>query len=75
LFEPDEWRAVFILDKKPLPKQVPTLNTVVRLIVRRGGFLGRKCDGEPGAKAIWLDLHDIAVFVEGARYARELNVA
>ena len=75
LFEPDEWRAAFVLNKKPLPAQVPTLNTVVRLIARRGGFLGRKGDGEPGAKAIWLGLHDIAIFVEGARYARELNVA
>ena len=32
LFEPDEWRAAFILDKKPVPKKMPTLNTVVRLI-------------------------------------------
>ena len=32
LFEPDEWRAAFILNKKPVPKQTPTLNTVVRLI-------------------------------------------
>ena len=54
---------------------MPTLNTVVRLIARRGGFLGRKCDGEPGLKAIWLGLRDIAVFVEGVRYAREMAVA
>ena len=75
LFEPDEWRAAFILNKKSLPQGVPTLNTVVRLIARRGGFLGRKCDGEPGVKAIWLGLRDIAVFVEGMRYAREMAVA
>jgi hypothetical protein len=75
LFEPDEWRAAFILNKKPLPQGVPTLNTVVRLIARRGGFLGRKCDGEPGVKAIWPGLRDIAVFVEGMRYAREMAVA
>ena len=51
-----EWRAAFILNKKPVPKQTPTLNTVVRLIAQRGGFLGRKHDGEPGAKTIWLDM-------------------
>lgn len=73
LFETDEWRAAFILNKKPVPKQVPTLNTVVRLIAQRGGFLGRKHDGEPGAKTIWLGMQEIAVFVEGARYARQLN--
>ena len=70
LFEPDEWRAAFILNKKPVPKQVPKLNTVVRLIAQRGGFLARKQDGEPGPKTIWLGLQDIAVFVDGMRYMR-----
>jgi hypothetical protein len=75
LFETDEWHAAFILNKKPVPKQMPTLNTVVRLIARRGGFLGRKCDGEPGAHTLWLGMQEIAVFVEGIRYARQLGVA
>nr|WP_181726149.1 IS4 family transposase [Polaromonas sp.]QJS06394.1 transposase [Polaromonas sp.] len=73
VFEPDEWRAAFILNKKPVPKQTPTLNTVVRLIAQRGGFLGKKHDDEPGAKTIWLGMQEIAVFVEGARYARQFN--
>ena len=73
LFEPDEWQAAFILNKKPVPKQTPTLNTVVRLIAQRGGFLGRKHDGEPEARTIWLGMQEIAVFVEGARYARQFN--
>ena len=75
VFEPGEWRAGFILDKKPPPKQMPTLNTVVHRIARCGGFLARKGDGEPGARTIWLGLQDIAVFVEVARYARQLDVA
>jgi hypothetical protein len=70
LFEPDEWRAAFILNKKPVPKTTPSLNTVVRLIAQRGGFLARKGDGEPGVKTIWLGLQEVAVFVQGARYAR-----
>ena len=61
------------MNKKPVPKQVPTLNTVVRLIAQRGGFLGRKHDGEPGAKTIWLGMQEIAVFVEGVHYARQLG--
>ena len=73
LFAPDEWRAAFILNKKPVPRQTPTLNTVVRLIAQRGGFLGRKHDGEPGARTIWLGMQEIAVFVEGARDARQFN--
>ncbi len=73
VFELDEWRAAFILNKKPVPKQTPTLNTVVRLIAQRGGFLGRKHDGEPGARTIWLGTQEISVFVEGTRYARQFN--
>lgn len=75
VFEADEWRAAFILNKKPVPKKMPTLNEVIRLIAQRGGFLGRKGDGEPGAKTLWLGLQEIAIFVEGARYAREFSEA
>lgn len=75
LFEADEWRAAFILNKKPPPKAVPTANTVIRLIAQLGGFLGRKGDGEPGAKTLWLGMRDIAVFVQGTRYAREIESA
>ena len=75
VFEPDEWRAAFILNKKPVPKTVPPLNTVLRLVAQRGGFLARRHDGEPGAKTIWLGLQEIAVFVEGARYARQFGEA
>jgi hypothetical protein len=39
----------------------PRLNEVLRLIARLGGFLGRKGDGEPGAKAIWLGLKEVHV--------------
>jgi len=58
--------------QKTLPKNVPPLNTVLRLIAQRGGFLARRHDGEPGAKTIWLGLQEVAVFVEGASYARPL---
>jgi hypothetical protein len=75
VFEQDEWHAAFILNKKPIPKQVPALNTVVRLIAQRGGFLGRKGDGEPGARTLWQGMHDIAVFVDGLRYARSIAAA
>ena len=71
LFEADEWRAAYVLNKKKPPPITPPLNTVVRLIAQLGGFLARKNDGEPGAKTLWLGLRDIAVFVQGARFARQ----
>jgi hypothetical protein len=74
LFEDGKWRAAFILNKKAVTKAVPALNTVIRLIDQLGGFLGRKSDGEPGAKTLWLDTRDITVFVQGARFAREFGL-
>jgi hypothetical protein len=71
LFETEEWQAAFILNKKAPPKKVPDLRTVIRLIAQRGGFLARKSDGEPGTKTIWLGMRELAVFVEGMRFARE----
>ena len=72
MFDDEEWQAAFILNRKKPPKEAPPLNTVVRLVAQLGGFLGRKGDGEPGAKTLWLSLREIAVFVRGIRFAREL---
>ena len=48
MFEPDEWKAAYILNKQKLPIKPPTLNEVVRLVAQLGGFLARKGNGEPG---------------------------
>lgn len=32
-------------------------------------------DGEPGTKTLWLGMRDLAVFVQGMRYAHELELA
>ncbi|MDB5869780.1 MAG: hypothetical protein JWP96_2112 [Polaromonas sp.] len=52
---------------------MPGLNEVIRLIARRGGFLRRKGNGEPGARTLWLRLQEIAIFVERAHYARTFS--
>ena len=71
LLEVDEWKAAYVLNKKPVPKKTPALQDVIRLIAQLGGFLGRKGDGEPGAKTLWLGLRDVAVFVNGMRAMRD----
>lgn len=53
-FDVDEIRGAYLLTDVKQPTR-PKLNGVLRFIARLGGFLGRKGDGEPGAKAIWLD--------------------
>ncbi|WP_454739924.1 IS4 family transposase [Cupriavidus necator] len=44
------------LAKKARPKTPVTLNQMIRLVASLGGFLGRKSDGEPGAKTIWIGM-------------------
>jgi hypothetical protein len=41
-FDPDEIRGAYLLTKERRPERPPTLNEMVRLIARVGGFLGRK---------------------------------
>jgi len=73
MFEPEEWQAAYILNKQKLPDKPPTLNEVVRLVARLGGFLARTGDGEPGVKTIWLGMQRILDFAAGIRFSRELQ--
>ena len=73
MFEPDEWKAAYILNKQKLPDKPPTLNEVTRLVARLGGFLARTGDGEPGVKTIWLGMQRILDFAAGIRFSRELQ--
>ena len=34
---------------------------MLRLVARLDGFIGRRSDGEPGMKTIWLGLQDVRV--------------
>lgn len=69
-FDPDEIRAAYLLTKTHRPTQ-PTLNEVLRLIARRGGFLARKSDGEPGVETIWKGLTHVRIAAETLRLLRD----
>lgn len=73
VFDVDEWRAAYLLNKRAMPKAVPTLNEVVRLIARRGGFFTRRHDGEPGSRTLWLGFKQLATCVDRMRHARSLE--
>ncbi|MFC0695928.1 IS4 family transposase, partial [Paraburkholderia humisilvae] len=68
--DPDEIRAAYLLTKTRASAQ-PKLNEVLRLIARLGGFPGRKGDGEPGAKTIWLGLREVHVAAKTLRLLRD----
>jgi hypothetical protein len=60
-FEEAEWKALCVhITKNPTPPtQPPSLRSAMRMVATLGGFLGRKGDGEPGAKSIWLGLQHL----------------
>ena len=62
-FDADEIRGAYLLTKTRQPP-VSSVNAVLRLIARLGGFLGRKSDGEPGVKTIWTGLQKVQVAAE-----------
>lgn len=74
LFSTEEWQAAYILAKKPVPKKSPCVRDVIRRVAGLGGFLGRKGDGEPGVKTLWLGWQRVRDFAEGLAYARTLHV-
>ena len=57
VFDDDEWQAVYAAVKKETPpSQPPPMKTMVGMIASLGGWLGRKCDGPPGPKAMWIGM-------------------
>jgi hypothetical protein len=60
-FEEAEWKALCThMTQNPIPpSQPPSLRHAMRMVATLGGFLGRKADGEPGTKSIWLGLQHL----------------
>lgn len=64
----DEWRAVYtIVAKKSPPAKVPTINEMVYMIASLGGHLGRKHDGPPGPKTMWIGMQRMTDFAQAWR--------
>jgi len=66
----DHWRVLWeYTHKQPVPPGLPppTMREAVRMIGRLGGHLGRKCDGMPGTKTLWLGWRDLGLLVEYAQ--------
>jgi Transposase DNA-binding/Transposase Tn5 dimerisation domain len=51
-----QWKTLYMLihGNNQTPKQAPSLHQAVMWIGRLGGHLGRKSDGPPGLKTVWL---------------------
>lgn len=71
-FDEQEWHAAYIIEHQRLPPtQPPPLKDTLWAIAKLGGFLARKCDGEPGAKSIWIGLQRIHDMSQGIMAMKE----
>ena len=57
-FEDAQWKALIAYKtQNPIPPEnPPSLREAIHTLASLGGFLGRKGDGEPGTKSLWLGL-------------------
>lgn len=60
VFEDEEWKVAYRYETGTvMPKIVPRLIEIIMIIAKMGGFPGRKSDGFPGAKTLWIGLGTI----------------
>ncbi len=73
ILDEGEWQSLYITVKQtPPPKMPPTLNVVIDMIAKLGGYLGRKNDGPPGTKTIWIGIQrmrDFTLAINGYKKA------
>jgi hypothetical protein len=78
LFDRQEWQAAYIVVKRCLPPQKPPrLGELVCLIASLGGYLGRKHDGPPGPKTMWIGLQrmrDFVIALEAREALASMNI-
>lgn len=63
VFEDEEWKSVYVIVKgEQPPEEVPPIGEIIIMIAKLGGYLGRKHDGPPGPKTLWLGFQRMADF-------------
>ena len=56
VFEPSEWKAVWVaVHRKKPPGKRPSLSVIVHLVARLGGYVERP-HSEPGSQTVWIGL-------------------
>lgn len=74
VFTVEEWQCAYLVIHKAAPPDVaPNLKSMLRDIAKLGGFLGRKSDGDPGPKTIWLGLKKVREFITAIEQHKKIN--
>jgi hypothetical protein len=76
VLESHEWQSLCATHapRKPIPTTPPSLREAVRMIAQLGGFLGRKSDGEPGLKTLWLGMRRLSDISATWKLAHERHI-
>lgn len=69
-FEEAEWKVLYCIANRTsnAPQTAPSIKEAVSYLAKLGGFLGRKGDGEPGAKVIWKGLNELNTVLKHYKY-------
>jgi hypothetical protein len=63
LLTESEWQSAWTIRKQtPAPDTAPPLGEMIAMVASFGCYLGRKSDGPPGPKAIWIGLRRVMDF-------------
>jgi hypothetical protein len=63
LFADEEWKSAWMIcTDKPPPKKPPALKVFLPMLAELGGYNGRKHDGPPGPKALWIGIRRMTDF-------------
>ncbi len=74
VLDPAEGQAVYVAIHHQSPPIIPPpLPAMLGGIARLGGHLGRKCDGPPGPKALWIGLQRARDLAWGMQLASDLH--
>lgn len=79
VLEEAEWKTLVLMRKRGRARSAvlkpPSLQEAVREIASFGGFLGRKGDGEPGVKSLWIGLRRLFDFTLAFQTLRDVGNA
>ena len=75
-FEDAEWKALaaYITQSPIPPAEPPSLQNALKMVAGLGGFLGRKGDGDPGTKSLWLGLQRLRITSYNVCYTKLLRI-
>jgi hypothetical protein len=68
---PRRWIDMLRLVRKGRHRTINTVYEFFRELAGLGGFLGRKCDGEPGWQTLWHGFEKLLMFLRGAEAIKQ----